>query len=202
MKKLFIVFIIFAVVASAMTLSAFAASVSPIEHPGNDANTYVPPEGCIRTTLPDSDQIGTHDYNFNDFGQLDTSGTNTLTVVVDSTGSYTRVASWSWSGSYPLYAVIVKGGPAFNEYVYDGTATSDTDLVSPTNPSGLPANISHVSVVLCPEELPPPQPDVNNICCIVIICLLIIMLIILIDIKCTLCCRKRHCCDKTKTPDC
>jgi hypothetical protein len=204
MKKLFLIFlaIIFAFI---FMTAASAASVIPDEYPGNDANTYTPPEGCIRTTLPDSDKTGTHVYTFNDFGQLDPGGTNTLTIEVGkATGTnYTQVLSWTWSGSYPLYSIIVKGGPAYNEYVYDGTATTDTNLVSPVNASGDPADISHVSVVLCPEKLPPVPPDGGTICCIIIIvllimivCLLAVILVNILEIKCIICYRNCHECDE------
>ncbi len=204
MKKLLSILLVIFFAFIYMT-AASAASVIPDEYPGNDANTYTPPEGCIRTTLPNSDESGTHVYTFNDFGQLDPAGTNTLTIVVGTAPGteYTQVLSWSWSGSYSLYSIIVKGGNAFNEYVYDGTATSDTNLVSPVNASGHPADISHVSVVLCPEELPPVPPDGNTTCCIIIIVLLIFIVFLLavilwniIEIKCIICYKKRHRCDE------
>lgn len=162
MKKVLYLFPCIFLLLTVLSVNVFGASVVPGLHPGNDANSYTPPEGCIRTTLPQSDEVGTHVYKFNDSGQLDASGTNTLTIEVGiaPSTSYTQVLSWSWSGSYPLYSIIVKGGDAFNEYVYDGAATSDTNLVSPINASGHPADISHVSVVLCPEGVPPtPSPS-------------------------------------------
>lgn len=203
MKKILCIFLAI-ILSIALSINALAASVIPIEHPGNDANSYTPPEGCVRTTLPESDEIGTHVYTFDDFGQLDPNGTNTLTIEVGIAPAtdYTQVLSWSWSGSYPLYSIIVKGGPAFNEYVYDGTQTSDTNLVSPINPSGKPADISHVSVVLCPEESPPVPPPIDDTCCIFIILILIVVvfllvaiLIILIDIKNIICHKKHNNCD-------
>ncbi len=159
MKKLFLILFTI-IIVFALSTSVLAASVPPSEFPGNDANSYTPPEGCIRTTLPDSDVVGTHIYKFNDSGQLDPAGTNTFTLVVGVAPltSYTQVLSWTWSGSYPLFAVIVKGGPGFNLYEYDGGLTTDTNLVSPDNPSGGPADISHVSVVLCPNGDPPVPP--------------------------------------------
>ena len=61
----------------------------------------------------------------------------------------------------------MKGGPAFNLYQYDPSVREDTNLVAPINPSGLPANVSHVSVVICPDDFPPdpatptPEPTVT-----------------------------------------
>jgi len=202
MKKLFVILLTL-MIAFVMPFTALAASVTPVEYPGNDAKAsdYTPPAGCIRTTLPDSDIEGTHIYNFNNDGELDPAGTNTLTVVVGTapSTSYTQVLSWSWSGSYTLFAIIVKGGPAFNLYEYNGAATSDTNLESPVNASGDPAGISHVSVVLCPNGTPPTPPDGNTTCCIIfiallaiIIGLLIAILVILIQIKSIICCKKHH----------
>jgi heme/copper-type cytochrome/quinol oxidase subunit 2 len=209
MKKFLVTFIIL-LITLALPLTTFAASVDPVEHDGNDANPndYTPPVDCIRTTLPDSDVTGSHIYKFNNSGQLDPTGTNTLTLIVGIAPqtSYTQVLSWAWSGSYPLFAIIVKGGPAFNLYEYDGTANSDTSLVSPVNPSGDPADISHVSVILCPNGEPPTPPDGNTTCCIIavvlltiIVVLLFAVLVLLINIKC--CCYKKHNC-RYERPDC
>lgn len=201
MKKL--LYIIFAfIIAFAIPLTTLAASVTPVEHPGNDANQmdYTPPEGCVRTTLPDSDIAGTHIYKFNNNGVIDPNGTNILTIVVGTAPetSYTQVLSWSWTGSYPLFAIILKGGPAFNLYEYNGTATSDTNLVSPVNASGHPADISHVSVVLCPNGEPPVPPDGNTTCCVIMIILLVIILFLIIFVLILInnlyynCCCKNH----------
>lgn len=50
----------------------------------------------------------------------------------------------NWSSNVAPAAVIVKGGNAANEYVYNGTVTSDTGLVSPNNASQGPADLSHL----------------------------------------------------------
>ena len=168
----------------AIPLTAFAASVVPVKLPGNDANPsqYTPPPDCIRTTLPDSDKVGTHVYSFDSEGNLDSAGTNVFTLVVGtvSPDTFTQALSWSWSGSYPLYGVIMKGGPNFNLYVYNGTATSDTNLVCPTVSSGKPAAISHVSVILCPNGTPPVPPDGNIVCFILIGLFIVIVLAIML----------------------
>ena len=132
-------------------------------------------------------------------GELDPGGTNIFTLVVgiESGTDYTQVLSWGWSGAYELFAVIVKGGPAFNLYEYNGTATSDTNLVSPVNQSGNPADISHVSVVLCPDGEPPAPPDGITTCCIIIIVLLVLILMVLVavaivlfNVYCVICLKK------------
>lgn len=173
--------VLLALMMMSFAVVAFAASVTPVEFPGNDANPadYTPPEGCVRTTLPDSDVVGTYVYKFNNIGVLDPNGTNILTLVVgiEPGTSFTQVLLWEWSGSYSLLAIIVKGGPNFNLYEYNGTATSDTNLVSPDVASGNPADISHVSVVLCPDGQPPPNG--GDTCCIIIVILLIIIICLL-----------------------
>lgn len=57
----------------------------------------------------------------------------------------------AWSATFEgnpfgIDAVIMKGGPGANVYVYNPEATADGNLVTPTNPSnGKPYGISHVS---------------------------------------------------------
>lgn len=198
-KYLFVLMAIILVLI--IPFSAVAASVTPILVEGNDANPndYTPPIGCVRTTLPNSKTSGTHEYVFDDYGKLSATGTNILTIVVGiaPSTSYTQVLSWEWSGSYEVYAIIVKGGPRFNLYEYNGEFTQDTNLVSPVNASGNPADISHVSVVLCPSETPPP---VENCCLIIIILIaiaivvLIIIMFLIINLTCVVKCRKHHHC--------
>ena len=66
-------------------------------------------------------------------------GTGTVTWSTD--GTYV-----TWSSTFGVDAVIVKGGPQANSYVYDPPAESfgDGGLVSPDNRSGDPAGLSHV----------------------------------------------------------
>ena len=54
-------------------------------------------------------------------------------------------------------AVIVKGGPQANAYVYDPPAESfgDDGLHSPNNPSGGPAALSHISFCWDGETIVP-----------------------------------------------
>ena len=69
MKKILSILITL-ILIFAMPLTVLAASVVPVEYPGNDANPadYTPPVGCVRTTLPDSEVVGTHIYTFNGNG--------------------------------------------------------------------------------------------------------------------------------------
>lgn len=186
----------------AFTTISFAASVTPILYSGNDANPnqFTPPAGSVRITLPNSSQEGTHVYTFNEFGELDSAGSDTLTIVVGkATGTdYTQVLSWTWNGTSTLDAIILKGGPAFNLYQYNGE-TSDTNLVCPTNPSGHPADISHVSVILFPQVSPPVPPDCSNkpIVIELIIIMTLIVILLITNFFLLLCCfckgNQTHC---------
>lgn len=66
-----------------------------------------------------------------------------LTINVTNDGTYV-----SWSANFGIDAVIVKGGPNANLYVYDPPAESfgDSGLHSPINASnGTPYGVSHIS---------------------------------------------------------
>ncbi|MFO7564165.1 MAG: hypothetical protein R6X02_16080 [Enhygromyxa sp.] len=73
-------------------------------------------------------------------GTSDLPGGGTVTVTID--GLY-----FDWSSTVGIDAVIAKGGPNANVYVYDPPAESfgDTELHSPINPStGMPFGLSHI----------------------------------------------------------
>jgi hypothetical protein len=73
-------------------------------------------------------------------GTYSIDGINTVTVTTDG-------VSFDWSSTLGMDAVISKGGPTANLYVYDPPAesTSDTDLHSPINPNnGKPYGLSHM----------------------------------------------------------
>lgn len=202
-------------------LPALAASVTPVRFDGNDSNPsdYTPPAGTIHYEIPGSGTAGTYTVHFNDQGQVDPNGACTFTVTVGTaTGkNYTQVLSWS--SNFPVYAVIVKGGNAFNLYQYPTTTRSDTDLVSPNNASGHPADVSHVSIVFYPggcssssqssssasssssqsssspsSSSCPPPPCHNDFAGIIFAALILGFLLIGIVIGILLgCCRKCHC---------
>ena len=65
---------------------------------------------------------------------------DTVTVTFSPDGT-----AVDWSSTLSIDAVIVKGGPAANIYLYDPEATSDAGLISPALvPSGNTPEISHV----------------------------------------------------------
>jgi hypothetical protein len=188
MKKILMLFLIVLSTFS-FTLLVNAASVTPVERPGNDSNPndYTPPEGCIHYEIPNSANEGTHTVRFNSDGMVDANGPFIFTIVVGIApgNDYTEVLSWS--SNFPIESVIVKGGPNFNIYSYDTGVRNDTSLVSPNVASGKPADISHVSVVICPNDIPdcpdcpicPEKPDCDTILLFTII--LIVLSIFLIS---------------------
>ena len=51
----------------------------------------------------------------------------------------------SWTSTFPIAAVIMKGGSSANVYVYGPSVTSDAGLAAPVGPSGNPANLSNIT---------------------------------------------------------
>ncbi len=156
MRKLLSTLSVILVLVVTVFTPVYSASVPPQTFPGNDSNPkdFTPPEGCIHYEIPDSGDVGTHTVKFNALGEVDPEGPFSFTVVVgqEQGENFTKVLSWT--SNFPIRGVIVKGGPNFNLYEYGLTVRGDTDLVSPTNPSGDPANVSHVSIVICPGDFP------------------------------------------------
>lgn len=158
MKKWLIPFfvILFTV---ALSVTAYAASVDPIGMPGNDIQDQdlITPPGCVFYTFGDNEDPGTYTVRFNCAGQVDSTGELEFSITIGTAegNEYTEVLSWV--SNFPVYAVIVKGGNAYNLYIYD-TATGDTNLVSPINESGHPADVSHTSIIICPPLCPTPTP--------------------------------------------
>lgn len=86
-------------------------------------------------------------YNSGVFDQAFPGG---LTVNTD--GTYV-----SFSSTFGIGAVIVKGGNDANVYVYEPQRTSDSGLAAPPNASGNPAGLSNITFCWNPE--PPPPGD-------------------------------------------
>jgi hypothetical protein len=123
----------------AMATTVLAASVTPTVVEGNPNCADLGYENGFKPQ-PEPPPTGT--YTFPD-------GVNTVTITSD--GTY-----FDWTSTLGIDAVIVKGGPNANVYAYDPPAESfgDTALNSPTNPSGGPAQISHID--FCYDEEPEP----------------------------------------------
>ncbi len=103
--------------ALALSLPVGAITVTPVFVPGN----------------PTCEDLG-YDFGFKIdppvSGTYSIDGINTVTFTTDG-------VSFDWSSTLGMDAVISKGGPVANVYVYDppAEATSDTGLHSPVNPS-------------------------------------------------------------------
>jgi hypothetical protein len=113
------------------------ALVNPIPYTpwqAGDAQTEctqlgIPFDGAFKVELPSS---GT--YSLDAFG-------NTVTVTFSDDGKFV-----SFSATLPISAVIVKGGPNANAYIYDTPVFADSNLRSPDHPrEGQIPGISHVT---------------------------------------------------------
>lgn len=90
--------------------------------------------------------------NYSDAGFTQAFSRQGLTVSVRS-GTYV-----TWSSTFPVGAVIVKGGPRANVYQYTPGRRGDTGLASPVNSSGNPAGLSNLTICWNPGA-PGPDPD-------------------------------------------
>lgn len=111
---------------------ASASLVDPILVPGNPGCSDLGYDFGFKPQ-PEPPPSGTYTFPAPD-------GVNELTLTSDG-------IVFDWSSTLALDAVIVKGGPNANVYVYDPEATADTGLHSPVNPSnGQFYAISHIEV--------------------------------------------------------
>ena len=116
---------------------AFAAALQPAT-----AASVIPTPVAVNPTCA---SLG-YDYGYKvdppNSGTYTVYDSKTVTVTVHSDGVY-----FDWSSKFGIDAVIAKGGPNANVYVYDPPAESygDTVLVSPTNPNNQqPYGLSHI----------------------------------------------------------
>jgi hypothetical protein len=104
---------------------AGATDVTPIFVAGNPSCTAL---GYAFGFKVDPPNAGTYSID----------GINTVTVTTDG-------VNFNWSSTLAMDAVISKGGPNANVYVYSPERTSDTGLHSPINPNnGTPFGLSHI----------------------------------------------------------
>ena len=104
---------------------AAATDVTPVFVPGNPSCTSL---GYAFGYKVDPPNAGTYSID----------GINTVTVTRN--GAY-----FDWSSTIGMDAVISKGGPNANVYVYNPERISDTGLHSPINPNnGNPFGLSHI----------------------------------------------------------
>lgn len=130
-----------------LTLAAVAAVMAPAAigfvSPLANAATVTP---TTREGNPTCVDLG-YDYGFKPAtadGKQNVPGTYTdsaTDIKVTFTGGTPQVG---WESTVAPAAVLVKGGPRSNEYVYNGSTKSDTDLEAPKNDGGNVANLSHL----------------------------------------------------------
>ena len=135
-------------------ISVSAGRVDPIYYEGNDMTDYDPPHGCVWYKIDNTDIPGTYMIRFDKEGQLNPAGPYRFAVTIDEDSEgFTKVLRWK--SDVPIYGVIVRGGNAYNLYKYSpASVTSDEYLISPDIRCGRPADICHVSVVICPCTFP------------------------------------------------
>jgi len=78
----------------------------------------------------------------------------TLTVNVDVRDTEDGQV-FDWDSNIGVDAVIVKGGPNANVYLYDPESMGDTGLHAPVSPSGQWAGLSHISFCYDEDDVPP-----------------------------------------------
>jgi hypothetical protein len=67
----------------------------------------------------------------------------------------------SWSSTFPMAAVIVKGGANTHAYLYDPNRLSDSGLITPPNESGNPNDVSSIRFCWTGDAA---EPDLVELC--------------------------------------
>jgi hypothetical protein len=111
--------------------------------PGNPGCDDIAPEGEIWIELKVEPPA---DGEFSD---------DTLTVNVDVRDTEDGQV-FDWDSNIGVDAVIVKGGPDANVYLYDPESMGATGLHAPVSPSGQWAGLSHISFCYDEDDVPPP----------------------------------------------
>ena len=85
-------------------------------------------------------------------------GDGTLAVNIDFNPAQTGFYFGTSSGI--VHAVVVKGGPGYNKYLYSGVEHEADTVSSPLNPGGNVAQISHAFI--CYSASPPPTTKTTS----------------------------------------
>jgi hypothetical protein len=110
-----------------LVAGVLGSSVTPVVVPGNPTCSSL--------------GYGTYELKVEPVASGTYSGTGGFEVVLDVDAPYI-----DWTSNYGVNAVVVKGGPNANLYVYSPKSYGDTNLSAPTNPeNGMPYGLSHVS---------------------------------------------------------
>src|SRR5215218_2806804 len=125
---------------------ASATTGEPVYHPGN----------------PSCYDLGyDHELKFDPPTAGSASGDGVTVDLSLGSDQYGQLVDWTSSKS--IDAVIVKGGPNANAYVYAGESSGDTGLHAPFNGPGKYYGLSHVDFCW-DDETPPPvdEPPVDQ----------------------------------------
>lgn len=132
--------------ATAVAIAACSGSESEPVLDLSQAVSSSSVEPVVVADNPSCDDLGLADFAFkveppsSGTYDLDGDAPGTDTATVTKTGLY-----FDWVATMGIDAVIVKGGPNANVYVYDPEATGDTGLHAPINPeNGTPYGLSHI----------------------------------------------------------
>jgi len=74
--------------------------------------------------------------------------------------------SVTWTSVFPVFAVIVKGGPASHVYLYAPAMSADAGLIPPLGRTGRPVDVGVVTFCWVPEPPDPPTvepPSCNDV---------------------------------------
>jgi hypothetical protein len=125
--------------ATALAFAGCAPDVDVVSHSSTSKVEPVLVEG--NPTCPDV-LPGTTEFKIDapPLGSTTHTIVDGVTVTIETDGTFLAFES-----SIGMDGVIMKGGNNANLYVYDPPETDDAGLVSPDNPSGGPAALSHVS---------------------------------------------------------
>src|SRR5215203_1022523 len=124
----------------AVPAAASAASVEPVYHEGN----------------PNCMDLGYgHEIKFDPPSAGTKSGDGVSVQMSIGADQFGAVVDWSSSAA--IDAVIVKGGPNANAYVYAGESSGDTGLHAPFNGPDKYYGLSHVN--FCWDDETPPGDD-------------------------------------------
>jgi hypothetical protein len=124
---------------------ASATTVEPVSHPGNPS--------CL-------DLGYEHELKFDPPSAGTKSGGGVTVELSLGADQYGQLVDWS--SSKPIDAVIVKGGPNANAYVYVAESSGDAGLHAPFNGPDKYYGLSHVSFCWDDETPPVDEPPVDQ----------------------------------------
>jgi hypothetical protein len=124
---------------------ASATTVEPAYHPGNPS--------CL-------DLGYDHELKFDPPSAGSKSGGGVTVELSLGADQYGQLVDWS--SSKPIDAVIVKGGPNANAYVYAGESSGDTGLHAPFNGPDKYYGLSHVNFCWDGDKPPVDKPPTDQ----------------------------------------